>query len=61
MVKRTGNPGGGLVEKNKIMADRGKECFTRSNHEESFIDRLHVIFQRDKKTTGNTYNEKEFL
>lgn len=34
MVKRTGNPGGSFVEKAPKVTDKGKECFTLSDHEE---------------------------
>ena len=46
MVKRTGSPGGSFVEKAPKVTDKGKECFTLSNYVESFIHRIHVLFQR---------------
>lgn len=40
-----GQPRRSLVWK-KIVADKGKECFTLSYYVESFIHRIHVLFQR---------------
>lgn len=33
-----------LSGKIKIVADKDKEYFTLSNYEESFMDRIHVLF-----------------